>query len=64
LLITPWDRLESVAVYYYRGLPVRWFLRDRYDSVSNLASYDRPVMVVIAERDNIVPARFGLAGWY
>ena len=29
--------------------------------VSNLASYDRPVVVAIAERDDIVPARFGLA---
>ncbi len=61
LLITPWDRLDSVAAHHYGGLPVRWFLRDRYDSVSNLASYDRPVVVAIAERDDIVPARFGLA---
>jgi pimeloyl-ACP methyl ester carboxylesterase len=61
LLITPWDRLESVAVHHYSGLPVGWFLRDRYDSVSNLASYDRPVVVALAERDDIVPARFGLA---
>ena len=61
LLITPWDRLESVAAHHYGGLLVGWFLRDRYDSVSNLASYDRPVVVAIAERDDIVPARFGLA---
>jgi hypothetical protein len=60
LLITPWDRLESVAVHHYGGLLVGWFLRDRYDSVSNLASYDRPVVVAIAEQDDIVPARFGL----
>lgn len=61
LLITPWDRLESVAIHHYSGLPVRWFLQDRYDSVANLASYDRPVVVAIAERDDIVPARFGRA---
>ncbi|HYQ91479.1 MAG TPA: alpha/beta fold hydrolase, partial [Candidatus Competibacteraceae bacterium] len=58
LLITPWDRLENVATYHYRWLPVGWLLRDRYDSVANLASYHQPVVVAIAERDDIVPARF------
>ena len=32
LLITPWDRLEHVAVYHYPWLPVKWLLRDHYDS--------------------------------
>lgn len=61
LLITPWDRLEHVAAYHYPFLPVKWLLRDRYDSVSYLASFDRPVLVAVAERDSIVPARFGKA---
>ena len=61
LLITPWDRLENVAAYHYPWLPVKWLLRDRYDSVSHLASLVRPVVVAVAERDSIVPARFGAA---
>jgi pimeloyl-ACP methyl ester carboxylesterase len=61
LLITPWDRLEHVAAYHYPWLPVKWLLRDRYDSVAHLASFDRPVLVVVAESDSIVPARFGEA---
>lgn len=61
LLITPWDRLEHVAAYHYPALPVKWLLRDRYDSAAHLASFDRPVLVVVAERDSIVPARFGAA---
>lgn len=61
LLITPWDRLEHVAAYHYSWLPVTWLLRDRYDSVAHLASFDRPVLVVVAESDSIVPARFGEA---
>ncbi|WP_429347698.1 alpha/beta hydrolase [Paraburkholderia sp. Clong3] len=55
LLITPWDRLEHVAAYHYPWLPVKWLLRDRYDSVTHLASLGRPVLVVVAERDSIVP---------
>jgi len=61
LLITPWDRLAQVASHHYPWLPVRWMLRDGYDSVASLADFDRPVVVVIAERDSVVPARFGAA---
>jgi fermentation-respiration switch protein FrsA (DUF1100 family) len=61
LLITPWDRLEHVAAYHYPWLPVKWLLRDRYDSVTHMASFGRPVLVVVAERDSIVPPRFGEA---
>ena len=59
MLITPWDRLVNVAAFHYPWLPVGWLLRDRYDSAAHLAAFDRPVWVVVAERDNIVPARSG-----
>ncbi|MEJ8850322.1 alpha/beta hydrolase [Variovorax rhizosphaerae] len=61
MLITPWDKLENVASHHYPWLPVGWLLRDRYDSAANLAAISRPVMVVVAERDSVVPARFGTA---
>ncbi|MEX3787987.1 alpha/beta hydrolase [Paraburkholderia sp. BR14374] len=61
MLITPWDRLEHVAAHHFPWLPVRWLLRDRYDSVTHLASFDGPILVMVAERDSIVPARFGEA---
>jgi pimeloyl-ACP methyl ester carboxylesterase len=61
LLITPWDRLEHVAAHHYPWLPVKWLLRDRYDPVNHLASFGRPVLVAVAERDSIVPTRFGVA---
>lgn len=61
LLITPWDRLERVAAYHYPLLPVRWLLRDRYDSAAHLAAFGRPILIAVAERDSIVPAQFGTA---
>jgi pimeloyl-ACP methyl ester carboxylesterase len=61
MLITPWDRLQHIAAHHYPWLPVTWLLRDRYESTANLASFGRPVVVVVAERDRIVPARFGVA---
>jgi pimeloyl-ACP methyl ester carboxylesterase len=61
LLITPWDRLANVGSHHYPWLPVNWMLRDRYDAQAHLAKFDRPVVVAVAERDSIVPARFGKA---
>ena len=61
ILLTPWDRLATIAAYHFPWLPVRWFLRDHYDSVANLAACDRPVLVAVAEKDSVVPARFGTA---
>lgn len=61
LLITPWDRLARVASHHYPWLPVKWMLRDDYDTLSSLAKFDRPVTVVVAERDSIVPAHLGHA---
>lgn len=59
LLLTPWDRLDRVAAHHYPGLPLRWFLHERYDSAAHLASFDRPAVVVVAADDRIVPAPFG-----
>ena len=61
ILITPWDRLASVASHHYPWLPVKSMLRDRYDTQTRLADFDRPVVVAVAERDSLVPARFGTA---
>ena len=61
VLITPWDKLQHVASYHYPWLPVHWLLRERYDSAAHLAAFASPVAVVIAEHDDIVPARFGHA---
>jgi pimeloyl-ACP methyl ester carboxylesterase len=61
ILITPWDRLAHVAVHHYPWLPVKWLLRDQYDTAARLAGFGRPVVVIVAGQDSIVPARFGVA---
>jgi uncharacterized protein len=57
LLITPWDSLSAVAKSLYPLLPVGLFLKDQYDSVENLKSFQGKVAVVGAERDEILPIR-------
>jgi uncharacterized protein len=61
VLITPWDRLAHIGSHHYPWLPVKWMLRDEYDSAAHLARFDRPVVVAVAERDSVVPAKFGIA---
>ena len=61
MLITPWDTLANVAYFHYPWLPVRWLLRDRYDSTAHLAHFNRPTLLVVAEQDKIVPAHRGIA---
>jgi alpha-beta hydrolase superfamily lysophospholipase len=55
VLLTPWDSLPDLAQRLYPFLPMRWLLRDRYDSVRNLQSVTVPIAVVIAEQDEIIP---------
>lgn len=55
-LVTPFDSMAAVAQSHYRWLPVRWLLRDRYDSARALRSYNGPVLIVRAGRDEVIPA--------
>ena len=55
ILITPWDTLASVAQSKFPFLPVKLFLRDKYDSIENLRSFKKGIAVVGAERDEIIP---------
>jgi len=57
VMLTPWDSLPELAQSLYRYVPVRRFMRDRYDNIRNLQSYRKPVAVVVAERDEIIPAK-------
>lgn len=60
VLVTPFDSLVETAASHFPVVPVRWLLRDRFDSVANLAGYEGPVLVLRAGRDVVVPpARTG-----
>jgi pimeloyl-ACP methyl ester carboxylesterase len=54
ILVTPYDTLTNVAADYLPLLPVRWLLRDGYDSVHRITQVRSPVLVVLAEKDGLV----------
>ena len=55
VLVTPFDSLVNVAQGHFRYLPVRWLLKDRYDSASRAGGITAPVLVVTAADDTIIP---------
>jgi uncharacterized protein len=55
VLVTPYDSIVSVASKHYPWAPVRWLIKDDYDSVKRMASVRVPVLAVIAEDDEVVP---------
>lgn len=61
LLITPWDSLSAVAQSHFWYLPAGWLARDRFDSVKYLEGFERPIAVMVAEEDNVIPNRHSLA---
>ncbi len=54
-LITPFDSMANVAQGHYPWLPVRWLLRERYDTAAALARYDGRLLVLRAGRDAVIP---------
>jgi pimeloyl-ACP methyl ester carboxylesterase len=59
LMLAPYDDLGSVAQNQMPLLPARWILQDRFRPAEWLTDYLGPVKIVIAERDEIIPPRFG-----
>ncbi len=60
VMITPWDSLPDLAQTLYWYFPARWLVRDKYNNIRNLQAYDKPVAVVLAERDEIIPKKHAM----
>jgi pimeloyl-ACP methyl ester carboxylesterase len=56
LLITPYNSLEELAVRQFRWLPVRWLLKDKFESWRYAEHIAVPTRLIAAERDEVIPA--------
>jgi len=59
VLVTPFDSLVAVAKRYYWYLPVDWMLKHRFDSIALAPRLRTPLLCLIAERDEVIPAVHG-----
>jgi hypothetical protein len=56
ILRSPFTSMADVARYHYPFLPVRWILRDRFESLDRIRDILCPVLVIAGGRDAIIPA--------
>jgi uncharacterized protein len=55
ILVTPFDSLGDVAAEQYRLVPVRWLLRDKFESWKYAPSVKAQTRIIVAEDDELVP---------
>jgi pimeloyl-ACP methyl ester carboxylesterase len=60
ILLSPYNRLTSVAQDHLPLLPVWLMLVDRFPSEDYLRNYHGPVGIMVDGRDEVVPEKFGL----
>jgi pimeloyl-ACP methyl ester carboxylesterase len=54
VLVTAYDSLVNVAREYFGWLPLGLLLKDRYESARRAPRVDAPVLIIVAERDEII----------
>ena len=55
VLITPFDSLSRLAREFYPIFPTSLLLKDKYDSLGRASRINVPVLMLVAEYDEIVP---------
>jgi uncharacterized protein len=56
VLVTPYDSLLAIAQREFWYAPVRWLLIDKYESWRYVPQVTAPVLILRAERDELIPA--------
>lgn len=56
VLVTPFDSMLELASSHFPWLPVRWLLRDKYESGQYAAQVTAPTLLIAAEHDEIIPS--------
>jgi len=54
-LITPFDSILAVGQAHYPLFPLRWLMKDPFESVLRATTLAMPVLVVIAGQDTVIP---------
>lgn len=54
VLITPFDSLTALASQQFPFVPVRWLLKDRYESAQYASRIDTPTLLLVASEDEII----------
>ena len=55
VLVTPYDSILGIAQQQFALFPVRWLLRDKYESWRYAPLVSAPVLLLAAEHDEVIP---------
>lgn len=55
VLVTPYDSLQEIAAARFAVFPVRWLLKDRFESGRHVAQVRAPALLMAAEHDEVIP---------
>lgn len=58
-LETPFTSLPDMSAIAYPWLPLRWFVRNRFDTEAAISTLQAPLLLISAEGDEIIPAWMG-----
>ncbi len=59
ILEAPFTSAVDVGARAYPILPVRWLMKDRYESLGRIAAIDAPLLIVHGEDDRTIPVTQG-----
>ncbi len=59
ILESPFTSIENSAKIYYPYLPVKYLLKDRYDTINKIKMVKSPIMIMHGEKDDVVPFSMG-----
>jgi pimeloyl-ACP methyl ester carboxylesterase len=54
-LVTPFDSLETIASRQFPFVPLRWLLRDKFESWRYAEAISAPTLILAAEHDEVIP---------
>jgi uncharacterized protein len=55
VLVTPYDSLQEIAAAQFPIFPVRWLLKDKFESGRLAAQVRAPALLMAAEQDEVIP---------
>jgi fermentation-respiration switch protein FrsA (DUF1100 family) len=55
ILRSPFTSATALGQHHYPWLPVRWMLRDRFETLERIPRIRAPILVIAGDRDGIVP---------
>ena len=59
ILESPFTSVERSAKIYYPYLPVKFLLKDKYDSISKIKMINVPILIMHGKKDDVIPFSMG-----